>query len=413
MQHRKSTVLLLSAALSILLCACAGSKPAENPKTDIDHAENTDDTENTDNTGNAGNASEGTEDTDAAAHSNDDAANGSAEALATIPEEYHKEINGITFDMSIEMPQNIGPDALLKSTITLQVPDKDKALQAIAPQKEKKEEENGTGNGEGGKEFATYRCTFADESTLSTDLVLLYNTPFFDNVWDAFRVEKTSKFNADKYSQTQPLNFMAPEDAFENIKKMINNSGYTIEGMDYSWYALDAATMEQEEMRMGKSGEILEEPGRDWSSEDDCYYFWMEQTHEGIPVYFGDENYPEDSTENRPIQAVYSTRGLEHLMVYNVYDFTPLDETYQLKEFDAAAECVASKYGDILTGADYKVTRAKLYLMPRKDISGNYEVKLAWLFEVHESGKDSETGEDFENVLFTFVDAETGEDIPL
>ena len=141
MQHRKSTVLLLSAALSILLCACAGSKPAENPKTDIDHAENTDDTENTGNTGNAGNASEGTEDTDAAAHSNDDAANSSAEALATIPEEYHKEINGITFDMSIEMPQNIGSDALLKSTITLQVPDKDKALQAIAPQKEKKEEE--------------------------------------------------------------------------------------------------------------------------------------------------------------------------------------------------------------------------------------------------------------------------------
>ena len=49
--------------------------------------------------------------------------------------------------------------------------------------------------------------------------------------------------------------------------------------------------------------------------------------------------------------------------------------------------------------------------MPVDTGSGAYEVKLVWLFEVIESGKDSETGEDFANTLYTCIDAETGEEV--
>lgn len=328
------------------------------------------------------------------------------------PENYIMNINDVEFDVDVDIPKDIDFDRLSKSVATLQTPDKDGALNFLVAHKNICEERNDTGIGENGNIFPTSYCSFDDGSALMIDNTLVYTTPFFESIHNAFRIEKTSEYNADQYTK-QSFGFANPENAFKNIVDQINGAGYEVKDFDYTYYSLDAETLKREEVQRSKSGEELDNVGREWTSEDNCYYFFVEQKYDGIPVYYGDQDFPEDSVENRPIQVLYSSRGIERLDITKIYSFTPSEEKIQLKEFDTVAECVANKYGNILTGANYNVTRARLYQMPIKDISGDYEVKIVWLFEVHETGIDSETGENFENIIFTFIDAETGEEVSI
>ena len=42
---------------------------------------------------------------------------------------------------------------------------------------------------------------------------------------------------------------------------------------------------------------------------------------------------------------------------------------------------------------------------------GTYDVKIAWLFEVTESGTDSDTGKEYEYTQYMFVDAADGTEV--
>lgn len=64
-------------------------------------------------------------------------------------------------------------------------------------------------------------------------------------------------------------------------------------------------------------------------------------------------------------------------------------------------------------GPSYTVKRAQLYKMPVKSADSTYDVKIAWLFEVQESGTDSDTGEAYEYAQYMFVDAADGTEVLL
>ena len=57
------------------------------------------------------------------------------------------------------------------------------------------------------------------------------------------------------------------------------------------------------------------------------------------------------------------------------------------------------------------VKRAELYKMPAKLADGTYDVKIVWLFEVTESGVDSDTGKEYEYTQYMFVDATDGTEV--
>ena len=81
-------------------------------------------------------------------------------------------------------------------------------------------------------------------------------------------------------------------------------------------------------------------------------------------------------------------------------------------DFDICAGVVANKYGDILYNATYNVKRAKLYWVPKLNEDGSYNAALAWLFEIVEKGEDEERGQ-YEKVIYTLINAESGEEIAL
>lgn len=331
---------------------------------------------------------------------------------AEIPQTFQETINGVKFDLQVESPQNLDTGNIYHSTAVLQKPEKDKAVETFSMGRALIEERNEQGSGENGEAYESFSGRLEDNSTLYTGVTLTYNTDFFEKIYNAFHMEKTYLYNADKYPKDRIFDFATPDQAMEKVKTMINSSGYNLSEADYIYYALDYETLQQEETVTDKSGNFVEGQNT-WNAEDNCYYICAEQASQGIPVYYGSQDFPQDYDENKPIQAVYSAAGLQRLDVAQIYNFELNDEKVLFTDFHTAAEKIATKYGDILTGADYTVKRAKLYQYPVKDADGNYRTHFVWMFETHETGTDSETGEAFENVLFTLIDAETGEEVAI
>ncbi|HBA70496.1 MAG TPA: hypothetical protein DCZ40_14240, partial [Lachnospiraceae bacterium] len=325
------------------------------------------------------------------------------ESATEFPENMKEIINEVEFDLKVEVPENVDLNTIKKSIAVRQIPKADNIINIFAENKNVADEYRGEFEGENSVMYDTYYAKYDDESLISIDTTLVYSTPFFEKIHSAFHVEDGELYNADKYL-LPTLNFQSPEVCFEEVKKLINQSGYELGECHYEYFSLDYNTMQQEESHVEMEGKNIESEKSIWTEEDDCYYFFAEQLHDGIPVYFGEQDFPQDSIENRPIQAVCSKDGLKRLDVAKVYTFETTDENIKLKQFDEIAQKVADKYGNILTGAKYTATRAKLYQMPVKTSAGKYEVKTVWLFEVFETGIDSETGEDFKNVLYTCID---------
>lgn len=326
------------------------------------------------------------------------------------PEHFSEEVNGVSFDTEIELPEGLDLSALTTATAVLQKLDTEKAASVLLSGKTVEKEELHSFQGDSGTIDA--RNYILDDGTLvNLDMMLTYSTPFCNDVRNAFRVEKTEEFNADNYRMDGELGFDSVEASFEKVTDIIESCGYRLEQSDYISYALDAVTMQAQERITDKAGAEASGSGRNWESEDDCYSFYAEQTYEDLPVYYGSQVFPDDGVTNRPIQAIYSVRGLEELRVTNLYEFTSTGEKVELLDFNTLAEKVASKYGDLLTTAKYQVNRARLYQMPAAALSGDYKVRPVWLFEVLETGTDSETGSGYTMTSYTFLDAQTGEEV--
>ncbi len=201
-----------------------------------------------------------------------------------------------------------------------------------------------------------------------------------------------------------------PRTIFDTVLKNINGAGYQLEETAYDYYALDHETMEKEYRAFDKSGQELGADTLSWGAENDCYFFTAVQQHEGLPVYFGSQDFPEDGESNRPIQVLYSADGIERLEVSRLYSFSEPGETVSLLDFGTIAETVSKKYGDVI-GASYTVKRAELYKMPVKQAGSTYDIKIVWLFEVTESGVDSDTGKEYEYTQYMFVNAADGTEV--
>ena len=147
-----------------------------------------------------------------------------------------------------------------------------------------------------------------------------------------------------------------------------------------------------------------------WTSEDDIYVIYAYQKCGTLPVFHEimslGRSLAYDTPSGAPVQAVYSVRGLESLLVNNIYAFEKAEKNLYLKNFDEIAKVVEEKFNSILNEADYAVTRAKLYERVYYDEKQNYAVEPTWYFEIIENGNKSGTS-------VTLVNAVMGKEIYL
>lgn len=325
------------------------------------------------------------------------------------PERFEETIDGVVFDMDIRISEEADMENLHTMTATLQQPDIEKVKAVFAEGKTIMDEQKETGSGEDGMEFPCYTANYEDDTFLNISTNVTYShTPVFEKINGAFRLY--SYYNAERYAKDAVLEAGDPEMMFERVLKDIRDAGYQLENTAYDYYALDHETMAEEFMMLDKTGEALGTEGISWGVEDDCYFYTAVQLQEGLPIYFGSQDFPEDEESNRPIQVLCSANGLERLDISRLYSFSEPKDAVSLLDFDTIVKTVSKKYADMI-GPSFTVKRAELYKLPVKSADSTYDVKIVWLFEVLETGNDSDTGEKYEYTQYMFVDAADGTEV--
>lgn len=156
-----------------------------------------------------------------------------------------------------------------------------------------------------------------------------------------------------------------------------------------------------------QEGRLTEEKRKEsWSQEDDAYFIYGYQKYEDIPIFHEmmsiARSMAYDTPDNAPVQAIYSTRGIEILDISGVYEFEKGEQQVLLKPFEDIAAVVEEKFENILNDAEYEVTRAKFYERVYLDEGQKYKADPIWYFEVVENNISKSV---------TLINAETGKEI--
>lgn len=210
-------------------------------------------------------------------------------------------------------------------------------------------------------------------------------------------------------SSDKKLSFAEPEICIEEVKKILHELGYSGDDFFFTWHSLNAQVLKGAEDQLVAEGSIQQEQRKSqWSTEDDAYVIYAYQKCGDLPVYHEilslGQQLAYDTPSGAPVQVVYTSRGLESLMVNNIYEIEEIGETVALKEFDEIAKVVEEKFNNILNDSEYVVNRAKIYERVSFNENQKYVAEPIWYFEVAESGARSSV---------TLVSAVTGKEIYL
>lgn len=200
-------------------------------------------------------------------------------------------------------------------------------------------------------------------------------------VLNAFVPFQDERYNADLYGTEEQLSFMTREEAFHTILNALKEFDIGIEA-NYIGYALDHETMGSQEYHEDMDGNIDKPQYKaQWSSADDCYYFYINQTYKGVPLYYAhNEDCADTEDINAQIQAVVSEEGIEWLNIDKVFTVSEEQNGVLLADMDAVVKTAADKCNQILGEAAYEMTKAELYYyVDLASGKGTYDVKPVWI----------------------------------
>ncbi len=242
---------------------------------------------------------------------------------------------------------------------------------------------------------------------------IFFYKPLFSYVNHAFSLFEDDS-NVDDYLKNIDFDFADREQAKDSVLNSIKELGGDITDEDFiQLYSLDYETMQKNESAEDVDGEKDETAYKpSWSAEDNCYYFCIRQILDEIPVAYKYADVDEKINDyNAPVQVLYSESGIEMLNVNRLFDFSDTGTEANLLNLDKIAESIAKKYNNILTDAEYSVSKLELhYICIRKD-EDSYVLRPAWLVTVNESLEAE--GEKYSYTMQLLIDAETAKEIVL
>lgn len=330
------------------------------------------------------------------------------------PAEYVMDEGSVNFDVQILISPEAQTDNLAVKQAAVIKPDNEKIYSGLFEHTEVEDEQIIDFNNDDGSKGTSYNYNGSHGEHLSiTDSVFYFRGNLFFYITNSFRLEENEQdSNADLYKRDDNLDFATQESALESIIQELSLLGIHLgSDIEYTCYVLDYQTLMQEESAIDMDGNIASDSYKDsWGKEDDCYYFCIRQTADGLPVthvYADIFGRVEDS--NAPIQVIISQNGIEMLTVDRIFDLSNNTKRAELAEFDRIAISIKEKYEELITDSTYTVTSAELYYLSIKEKEGKYEVKPVWVFSI------TEHVDNLEQIyhLQMIIDAQTGEEIIL
>lgn len=318
------------------------------------------------------------------------------------PETIYMEADRVTVDCELEIDDGSRNQQKQLPGVDGEIyPDAENAYQTYVAGKEVKEEYHDEGSA-GLPDRDSY--IFLEGGIMSVGPVFSFGTA---NSKYYSRAGTTKKENVNEYAE-HPVSFMSGEEAVEQVKKALKDLGYSEEEFYFSYYSLNWETMKNVESRYADEGLIEADNIKDeWSEKDDAYLVYAFQKASDLPVYHRMMSITHelafDTVDSAPVQAIYSTRGLEWINISNIYDFEGENEV-QLQNIDSIIQVVTDKYNALLNDSTYLVNRSKLYVRVYLDENQDYKTSLIWYFEVQDDSGKKEV---------MLVDAVSGKEIYL
>ena len=325
------------------------------------------------------------------------------ETECSFPKKYEKTSGSgkVKFNCELEVPENIKGQSISKVDVKgLYSCDREKAWTIFGE----------------GKEIIEKPEIPVDEGRAPEDYYLFANDESLDINEGITYGSSNSKYysyigvrNSDNQVvfEESDVSFKIGEECITELQKIIDELGYHSKDFIFACYPLSFQTMKNLEEQYLQEGYLTEEKRKEsWSQEDDAYFIYGYQKYEDIPIFHemmsiaGSMAY--DTPDNAPIQAIYSTRGIETLDIGGVYEFEKGEQQVSLKPFEDIAAVVEEKFENILNDADYEVTRAKFYERVYLDEGQKYKADPIWYFEVVENNISKSV---------TLINAETGKEI--
>ena len=325
------------------------------------------------------------------------------EAEYSFPEKYERTSNSgkVKFNCELEVPENIKGQAISTVDVKgLYRCDREKAWTIFGEGKEIIEKpETPVDEGRAPEDY----YLFANDESLDINEGITYgssNSKYYSYIG------VTNPDNRAVFEETE-VSFKSGEECITELKKIIDELGYHSEDLIFACYPLNFQTMKKLEEQYLQEGYLAEEKRKEsWSQEDDAYFIYGYQKYEDIPIFHEMMSIARvmayDTPDNAPIQAIYSTRGIEKLDISGVYEFEKGKQQVTLKPFEDIAAVVEEKFENILNDADYEVTRAKFYERVYLDEKQKYKADPIWYFEVVENNISKSV---------TLINAETGKEI--
>lgn len=325
------------------------------------------------------------------------------EAEYSFPEKYEKTSDSgkVKFNCELEVPENIKGQAISTFDVKgLYRCDREKAWTIFGEGKEIIEKpETSVDEGRAPEDY----YLFANDESLDINEGIAYgssNSKYYLNIG------VTNPDNQAVFEETE-VSFKSGEECITELKKIIDELGYNQEDFIFACYPLSFQTMKNMEEQYLQEDYLTEEKRKEsWSQEDDAYFIYAYQKYEDIPVFHEmmsiARSMAYDTPDNAPVQAIYSTRGIENLNISGVYEFEKGEQQISLKPFEDIAAMVEEKFENILNDADYEVTRAKFYERVYLDEKQKYKADPIWYFEVVENNISKSV---------TLINAETGKEI--
>lgn len=330
----------------------------------------------------------------------------------SFPERYENTIENVRFNMDVIVDADLSEETPVTAKARMKKADEEKAFELLFSNNNTYETYEYEEKDEYGKKVKTGTYVSPEETTLSYGPVSSQMTymkrTLMPYIRSAFVLDEgDERYNADLYSKEEQLSFMDRNEAFQIVSDVLKKIDMEF-AYDYTGYALDHVNMQSQEYHEDIDGNIDHARYKDnWSAADEGYYFCINETYRGLPLYHVyAESFSDVTDANAPVQAFVSQDGIEYLDIEKVFAMSEEKTGIQLFPIDAIAKTAADKYAQILGNSTYEMTNAELYYYV--DLSsgmGIYDVRPVWIIKgIEKSGEQQQA-------VQVIIDAQTAKEI--
>lgn len=334
--------------------------------------------------------------------------------IVEFPEYYEKAYDKLNFKTEIVVPEEADVNRLERFGAKRAGYDMNLAYDEFFKDTDVREVHEGDVLGDNGKmlKYKDYIGTNKQYLYINGES-LTFSLPFSNYILRCVYPESgRSQYNLDKYELNGALKFMSGEDVYEEILSVLNRIGFESD-MDFisSIYAMDYKILEQEEYASDMYGnEDTSKYKESWNDQDSCYYCFVRQKIEGLPLYYVYGNVMKNVEAcYTGVEVIYSEEGIQRLDIDKLFEMNPSEEkkSVSLLTLDELTEKVESQYEMIISDDVFEVNKMALYMMAQKNTENSYDIFPVWILFMDQIQMDG--GEEIRTPLQSVIDAETGE----